>query len=334
MVLWRQMNKFKTMRAACYDRYGAPELLKISNIAIPSCTNDQVLVKVHYSTVNRTDCGFLRGQPFVVRFVSGLTKPRSTTLGCEFAGEVVEVGNKVHEFEAGDRVCGFKDDDFGFGGHAEYTTMNVNGLLGKIPEHLSYAQAAPALEGAHYALSGIRSTKIVAGQQILVNGGTGAIGSAAIQIIHALGAEVTAVCGPSHIDTVKQLGAIKVIDYLSDDFTKLDSRFDVVFDAVGKSTFGQCKNILKPNGIYLSTELGPYAQNPFLALYTAKLSKKKVHFPIPKNLKTDADYLCDLLQTRQYLPLIDRTYTLDEIIDAFHYVESGEKIGNVLLKIC
>ena len=120
---------------------------------------------------------------------------------------------------------------------------------------------------------------------------------------------------------------------MSEDFTKLDTKFDVVFDAVGKSTFGECKNILKPNGIYLSTELGPYAQNPFLALYTTKFSEKKVHFPIPKNLKADADFLCDLLQSNQYLPLIDRTYSLDEIIDAFNYVESGEKIGNVLLKI-
>ncbi len=327
------MNSSNTMRAACYEKYGAPEQLEIRRIPIPSYAADEVLVKVHYSTVNRTDCGFLRGQPFIVRFFAGLTKPRSTTLGCEFAGEIVEVGQSVHEFKVGDRVCGFKDDDFGFGGHAEYTAMNVNGLIGKIPEHLSFAQVAPALEGAHYALFGIRSARISAGQQILVNGGTGAIGSAAIQIIHSLGAEVTAVCGPAHIETVKQLGAKKVLDFMSEDFTKLKTTFDVVYDAVGKSTFGQCKNILKPHGIYMSTELGPYAQNPFLALYTAKLSKKKVHFPIPENRKTDADYLCELLQTNQYLPLTDRTYTLDEIVDAFHYVESGEKIGNVLLKI-
>lgn len=327
------MSNVKTMRAACYEQYGAPELLKIKRIPIPDCADDQVLVKVHYSTVNRTDCGFLRGQPFIVRFFAGLTKPRSTTLGCEFSGEVVEVGKAVHEFKIGDRVCGFKDDDFGFGGHAEFTTMNINGLLGKIPEHLSFAQAAPALEGGHYALSGIRSTKVKAGQKILVNGGTGGIGSAAIQIIHSLGADITAVCGPTHIDTMKRLGASKVLDYMSEDFTQLDTSFDVVFDAVGKSTFGQCKKILKPNGIYMSTELGPFAQNPFLALYTAKFSKKKVHFPIPKNLKSDGDFLCNLLETKQYLPLVDRTYALDDIIDAFHYVESGEKIGNVLLKI-
>jgi len=148
-----------------------------------------------------------------------------------------------------------------------------------------------------------------------------------------MGAEVTAVCGPNHFDTVKQLGANRVLDFTSEDFTKLDTTFDVVFDAVGKSTFGQCKKILKPHGLYLSTELGPYAQNPFLALYTAKLSKKKVLFPIPKNLKSDADYLCGLLQSGQYLPLTDRTYMFDEIADAFRYVESGEKIGNVLLKI-
>lgn len=327
------MSDNKTMRAARYEKYGAPEELEIQRIPIPACADDQVLVKVHYSTVNRTDCGFLRGQPFIVRFFAGLTKPRSKTLGCEFAGEVVEVGRSDHEFKVGDRVCGFKDDDYGFGGHAEYTTMNVNGLIGKIPKHISFAQAAPALEGAHYALSGIRSTKIAAGQQVLVNGGTGGIGSAAVQIISIMGADVTAVCGPNHIDTVKQLGASKVLDFMSEDFTKLDTKFDVVFDAVGKSTFGQCKKILKPHGIYLSTELGPFAQNPFLALYTAKLSKKKVHFPIPTNQKADGEYLCGLLQTKQYMPLVDRTYKLEEIIDAFHYVETGEKIGNVVLQI-
>ncbi len=327
------MDEKLRMRAVRYTQYGGPEVLEHVDLPVPEHAEDEVLVRVHYSTVNRTDCGFLRARPAIVRLFSGLTKPKNTVLGCEFAGEVVSSGRLANEFKPGDRVCGFKDDDFGFGGHAQYTAMNVNGLITKIPDHLTYAQAAPVLEGSHYALFGIRATGIEAGQHVLVNGGTGAIGSAAIQIIHSLGATITAVCGPDHLETVKHLGASHVIDYSREDFTKLDQQFDVVYDAVGKSTFGRCKPILKSGGKYLSTELGPYAQNPFLALYTNFFGAKKVLFPIPKNTREDADYLGNLLQTDQYKPLIDRTFSLDNIAAAFHYVETGEKIGNVLIEM-
>lgn len=322
------------MQAAVYRQYGPPEVLQVETVPMPIYADDDVLVRVHYSSVTRTDCGFLRAEPFIVRFFSGLLKPKSPILGCEFSGEVVAIGAAVSNYQIGDRVFGFKDDDHGFGGHAQYTRMPASGLMAKIPESLSFEAAAAGLEGAHYALYYIRSAEIGKHERVLLNGATGAIGSAALQIMHSMGATITAVCAKPHTHTVEALGAVRTIDYLSEDFTQMDESFDVVFDAVGKSTFGRCKPLLKEHGIYTSTELGPFCQNPLLALLTPLFSKKQVHFPIPNNNnKADADYLASLMQAKHYKPLIDRTYPLDEIVDAFHYVESGEKIGNVLIKI-
>ncbi len=327
------MESTSLMRAACYENYGSPEVLKVQEVAVPSCAENDVLVQVKYATVNRTDCAFLRADPFAIRFVAGITKPRSNILGCEFSGDVVKTGKNVTEFSVGDRVFGFKDETDGFGGQAQYISMPVKGMLVKIPEQLTYEQAAPGLEGSHYALNGIRSAAIGKSQQVLVNGGTGAIGSAAVQLMHALGAEVTAVCGTAHMEKVAELGASKVIDYQQDDFTQLDATFDFIFDAVGKSTFGKCKHLLKPKGIYHSTELGPFCQNPLLALITRPMGKKQVHFPIPKNLREDAEYLCSLMQQGLFMPLIDQTFALSDITAAYKYVESGEKIGNVLIDV-
>lgn len=327
------MNKPQTMLAAVYEQYGPPEVLNVTSVAVPEQGDNEVLIRVHYSTVNRTDCGFLRAEPFIVRLFAGLTKPKNQILGCEFSGEVIATGSAVTDYQTGDRVFGFKDDDYGFGGHAQYTTMSVNGLMAKIPEHLSYAEAAPALEGAHFALHDIRSIGIHKQQQVLVNGATGSIGSAALQIMLSMGVAVTAVCATPHVEKIAALGATNVVDYLNEDFTQLDEQFDFVFDAVGKSSFRRCKRILSPDGIYVSSELGAYCQNVFLALLTPMFSKQQVHFPIPKNNRADADFICNLMQKKQYQPLIDRTYSLNNIADAFRYVETGEKVGNVLLEI-
>jgi len=324
----------QSMQAAVYKEYGPPEVLSVKTVGVPGYADNEILIRVHYSTVNRTDCGFLRAKPFIVRLIAGLTKPKSTILGSEFSGEVVATGHAVTDYQIGDHVFGFKDDDHGFGGHAQFTTMPENAMMAKIPDHLSYREAAAALEGAHYALVGIRSAKIGQGQHILINGATGAIGSAALQIIHAMGAKVTAVCAKPHAEKIRLLGAVKTIDYLSEDFTQQNEQFDVVVDAVGKSTFRRCKRILKAQGIYTSTEFGPYMQNPLLALLTPLFSKQTVRFPIPyKNPREDANYLADLMQRNQFMPLIDRTYSLDDIQEAFRYVESGEKIGNVLIEL-
>ncbi len=323
------------MKAAVYEKYGPPEALAVKDVPVPVPQAGEVLVRVHASTVNRTDCGFLRGRPLIVRLFSGLRKPKSTILGCEFAGEVVEVGEGVKEFAVGSRVIGFKDDDFGFGGHAEFTVMPMTdkGMIAKIPERFSYEEAAPGFEGSHYALHYIRAAKISKEHAVLVNGATGAIGSAAVQIIKHLGAHVTAVCAGEHVELARSLGADDVIDYEAADFTQLDKQFDVIFDAVGKSTFGRCKKILTQEGIYMSTELGPYSQNPFLALLTKFYGKQRVLFPIPENSRQDADYLADLMDKGVYQPVVDKVYGLDDIVDAFHYVETGMKVGNVVIKV-
>ena len=321
------------MKAAVYKRYGSPKELLIEDVPMPVAQEGEVLVRIHASSVNRTDCGFLRGRPLIVRLFSGLRKPKSTILGCEFSGEIVEVGDAVTDFAVGDRVFGFKDDDFGFGGHAEYTTMPIKGTIAHIPENFSYEEVAPGFEGSHYALHYIKAAEIAEGQSVLVNGATGAIGYAAVQIIKHLGARVTAVCEGRHVELVKSLGADDVINYEETDFTKLEKQFDIVFDAVGKSTFGRCKNIIKAGGLYMSTELGPYVQNPFLAILTKFYGKRRVLFPLPENTRQDADYLCELMQNGAFRPVIDKHYKLDDIVDAFDYVEKGMKVGNVVIKV-
>ncbi len=322
-----------TMKAACYQSYGGPEQLSIRQIAIPSAARHEILIRIHASTVNRTDCGFLRGKPYIVRFFSGLRKPRATVLGCEFAGEVVALGDDATGFAIGDRVVGFKDDDFGFGGHAEYTAMPADAMVARIPDHLSYLESAGALEGAHYALHYIRAAGIHAGSSVLINGATGAIGSAALQIIKHIGCRVVAVCATTHLDTIKNLGADRVIDYTSEDFTECGETFDFVFDAVGKSDFFKCRKLMIEEGCYASTELGPYWQNPFLGLWSKWFGQRKVLFPIPVNRKADAEYLCDLLQKKHYLPMVDSTYELDDIAAAYRYVETGMKAGTVVITL-
>ena len=333
----RQVNEERPnsgrMKAVRYRCYGGPERLHVEDTRRPEPLDGEVLVRIHASTVNRTDCGFLRGKPWVVRAFSGLFTPNSMTLGCEFAGEIVKVGRGVARFAVGDRVFAFKDDDHGFGGHAEFTSMPTTGMIAQVPQHMSYREAAPGLEGAHYALHYIRAARIERGAAVLVNGATGAIGSAAVQILAHLGAKVTAVCAGEHRDCVHDLGASTVIDYRQQDFTTLTDTFDVVFDAVGKSTWFTCRQLLGRDGIYLSTELGPYCQNPLLALFFRIRGSNRVLFPLPTNCTEDAVYLASLMQRGAYRPLIDRDYSLDDIVGAFEYVETGMKTGNVVINI-
>lgn len=237
----------------------------------------------------------------------------------------------VKSFQPGDRVFGY--NDITFGAHAEYMVMAEDGPVATMPAGLTFEEAAPITEGCHYALCDIRAAKVSPGQKVLVNGATGAIGSAAVQLCRYYGAEVTAVCATQHLELVRVLGAKTVIDYTKEDFTKIGDRFDFVFDAVGKSSFGQCKPILKSKGIYISTELGKGGQNPFLALITPVLGGKKLLFPIPIISKEDVIFLKELVETGQYKPVIDRYYSLEQIVEATRYVESGQKIGNVVIKI-
>ena len=319
------------MKAIVYTKYGPPDVLQLTEVEKPAPKDTEVLIKIYAATVNRTDCGFLRAAPFIVRFFSGLMKPKNEILGNEFAGQIEAVGKGVTSFGVGDRVFGF--NDVTFGAHAEYMVMPEKAPLATMPEHMTYEEAAPSLEGSHYALSDIRAAHIQKGQRVLIHGATGAIGSAAVQLVKHIGADVTAVCGTKNVALVKSLGADKVVDHEKEDFTKDDQTYDVVFDAVGKSSFAKCKPLLKPGGIYLSTDLGYMAQNPFLALITPFFGKKKVLFPIPTISKKDVIFFKELIEAGKFKPVIDRRYPLEQIADAYRYVETGQKTGNVVITL-
>jgi NADPH:quinone reductase-like Zn-dependent oxidoreductase len=324
-----------TMKAIVQDRYGPPDVVELRRIDQPTPKDNQVLVKVHATTVNRTDCGFRAGRPFFVRVFTGLIRPKGMVLGNEFAGEIQAVGSGVTSFEVGDRVFGYSGLQHGsrFGAHAEYLAIAEDGSLATMPANATLEEAAASTEGSHYALSLIRKAKIRRGQDVLVNGATGAIGSAAVQLLKSLGAELTAVCATEHVELVRSLGAERVIDYTAEDFTKDSQRYDVVLDAVGKSSFGRCRRLLKPGGIYLSSDLGPLAQNPILALITPLFGGKRVMFPIPRDDREMARYFKGLLESGAFRPVIDRRYRLEEIVEAYTYVETGQKIGNVVISV-
>ncbi len=321
------------MRAAVRRRYGPPEAVRIEEVPKPAPSDGEVLVKVHVTTVNRTDCGFRSGKPFLVRFFSGLTKPKVVVLGSEFAGVVEAVGKNVTSFAPGERVFGFSNETV-FGAHAEYLVIPEDGQLARMPANMTFEQVAAGTEASHYAMSFIRRAKMKSGHDVMVYGATGAIGSAAVQLLKRLGANVTAVCATPHVELVRSLGPDKVVDYIAQDFTKDEQKYDFVMDAVGKSSFARCKPLLKPHGIYLSSDFGPLAQNPFLALVTPLLGRKKVMFPLPlERDRASAEYLEEMIESGSFKPVIDRRYTLDQIADAYAYVEAGQKIGNVLVVV-
>jgi NADPH:quinone reductase-like Zn-dependent oxidoreductase len=319
------------MRAAVHTRYGPPDVVRVAEVAKPTPKDNEVLVKVHATTVNRTDCGLRAAKPFISRFFTGLRRPRVTVLGNEFAGQVEAVGRGVTSFQVGDRVFGFNGSSFG--AHAQYLVTPADGMLATIPAGLSDEEAAASTEGSHYALSSIRAAKIQRGQDVLVYGATGAIGSAAVQLLKSLGAKVTAVCDTANLELVRGLGADRVVDYTAEDFTKDEQTYDVVFDAVGKSSFGRCRRLLKPGGQYLSTDLGPLSLNPILALITPMFGRRKVRFPLPREDQETVGYLRKELESGAFKPLIDRRYRLDEIVEAYRYVETGRKIGNVVIRV-
>ncbi|RFS81398.1 NAD(P)-dependent alcohol dehydrogenase [Actinomadura spongiicola] len=314
-----------------HTMYGPPEVVRIRDVDRPVAGDRGVLVRVHATTVNRTDCAYRAARPFFMRFRTGLTRPRRTIMGTEFAGVIEAVGDGVTSFAVGDRVFGYNEG--AFGAHAEYLSVPENGSIATVPAGVTFEQIAPAAEGAHYALAFIRHAATRAGQDVLVYGATGAIGSAAVQLLKSHGVTVTAVCAGEHLALVRELGADRVIDYTAGDFTKDEQTYDAVFDAVGKSTFGRCKRLLKPGGVYVSSELGPWAQNPILALLTPVLRGRKVKFPFPQDNQEIIRHLQKLIESGAFKPVVDRHYPLDQIVDAYRYVETGQKIGNVVITV-
>jgi NADPH:quinone reductase-like Zn-dependent oxidoreductase len=319
------------VKAAVHARYGPPEVVRIRAVDRPAVGDGDVLVRVHATTVNRTDCAYRAARPFFMRLLTGLTRPRRTIMGTEFAGVVEVVGRSVTSFAVGDRVFGYNEG--AFGAHAEYLSVPASGSIATMPVGVTFEQVAPGTEGAHYALACIRHAGTRAGQDVLVYGATGGIGSAAVQLLKSLDVTVTAVCATESLALVKHLGADRVVDYTVGDFTEDEQTYDAVFDAVGKSTFGRCRRLLKPGGVYLSSELGPWAQNLMLALVTPLLRGRKVKFAFPRDNQAIVRHLRELIASGEFKPVIDRRYPLDQIVDAYRYVETGQKIGNVVITV-
>jgi len=319
------------MKAIFCNHYGRTDLLQNREIENPKPKDNELLVKVYSTTINRTDCGIFWADPFIMRFFFGLFKPKNPVLGTDFAGVIEAIGQNVTSFKVGDKVWGFEDG--GVHSHAEYLTINEKRAICKIPEGIDYDEAVACGEGAHYAFNFINKMNIQKGQKVMLNGATGAIGSAALQLLKYYGVNVTAVCAKKDFELIKSLGADRLIDYTSEDFTNDEDIYDFVFDAVGKSTFGKCKKLLKSGGIYLSSELGPYIQNPFLALCTKFFGKKKVIFPIPFDCKRSISFMNKLMKDGKFRGVIDRKYSYENIAEAYKYVRSGQKVGNVILVI-
>lgn len=324
------------MKKLIHKKYGSADLLSIQEVEKSSPKDDEILIKVLATTVNRTDCAMLKARPSIMRLFTGLLKPSKSRLGTDFAGIIEDVGKDIVDFKIDDRVFGF--NDIGIASHAEYICISSKVDILKIPENISFEQATASIEGAHYATNFINKFNLKKGQQILVNGATGAIGSAMVQLLATMEIKMTAVCSGDKIELVKSLGAQECVNYLEEDFTKLNRKFDFVFDAVGKSSFNKVKPILKSGGSYVSSELGWMAQNLFYSLRSfifKKLSgnknRKKVIFPYPTNIKISLELVCDLMEKGRFDPLIDRFFEFDAIADAYNYVERGEKIGNVVI---
>lgn len=319
------------MKAVTRINYGPPDVLEVKSIEKPTPKNNEVLIRVHATTVNRTDCAIVTGKPFIMRFFVGLFKPSQPIPGTDFAGQIEAIGADVKLFKVGDKVFGFRDE--GLQSQAEYMTISEEGNITKMPTKISYKGAVASLEGAHYAYNFINKVKVKSGQKILVNGTTGAVGSALLQLLKYYGTNVTAVCNTKNIELIKSLGADRIIDYVHEDFTKDYEKYDFVFDAVGKSTFSKCKPLLQKGGVYISSELGPGAQNPFLAISTFFFGDKKVKFPLPTDIKRSILFMKGLLEAEKFTPVIDKTFSIEDVSKAYEYVLTGHKTGNVILSM-
>lgn len=319
------------MKAIVNTEYGTPEVLKLMEVEKPTPKNNEVLIKIRATTVNRTDCGFRKPEYFIVRLISGLFRPKKTILGSEFAGEIEAVGKDVKTFNLGDQVFGLST--YNFGTHAEYICIPEKKSITTKPTNMTYEEAAAVCDGLMLGINFIKKIDFTRPQKILINGASGSIGSACVQLARYYGAEITAVCNTKNLELVKSLGANEVIDYTAEDFTENGQLYDFILDTVGKSSFFRCKKLLKPGGVYISSELGYMSQNIYLTLWTSIFVGKKVKFPIPTDSKKDMIFFKELIEAGNYKAVIDRKYSLEQIIEATKYVETGEKTGNVVITL-
>ena len=321
------------MRAVVCDRYGPPDVLRFEDVERPTPKEDEVLIKVHATTVNRLDVHTREANAkagpavsLISRLVSGLRRPRQPILGSEFAGEVEAIGRAVTEFAVGDRVFG--TTGLKFGAYADYMCVRAGARIASMPAGMSFELAAPMCDGALNALSVLVPADLGPGRRILIYGASGAIGTAGVQLARHFGADITAVCSTKNMELVKSLGADRVIDYTQEDFTKNGQTYHVVFDAVGKHSFTRSRGSLEPGGLFLPTD---GFVNLFWVLKPSRKGAKRVVFPRRTNL--GVQFLKELFEAGEYRPVIDRCYPLEDVIEATRYVETEKKVGNVVLTV-
>jgi NADPH:quinone reductase-like Zn-dependent oxidoreductase len=318
------------MKAAVITRYGSPDVVRILDAPKPTPAADEVLVRVHAATVNRTDCGELRAHPFFTRLFYGLRRPRRTIFGLDFAGTVELVGTRTVSFKQGDCVFGMCPSRSN-GAQAEYVSVPERAVA-TMPAGARFDEAV-VCEGAFYANAVLKRINLKLGQKLLIYGATGAIGTAMVQLAKSSGALVTAVVATRHLELLKSLGAEHVIDYTSEDFTRIGETFDFVVDAVGKTSFFRCRKLLKPDGVFAATDLGPWGQNALLTIWSSITQSNRVVIPMPRRIDGFVGFLKGLMEAGQFRAIIDRKYDLAAIADAYRYVETGQKVGIVVINV-
>ncbi len=323
------------MKAVIQTQYGSPEVLQLVDVQKPIPADNEVLVKVHATTVTATEAVFRQGKPYFSRLFTGFRKPKIQTLGEELAGEVVAVGKDVATFKIGDQVFGTAGPDFG--ANAEYLCIPQDEVLVSKPSNLTCEEAAGSVDGFLTALPFLRDTgHIQSGQSVLINGASGSVGAAAVQIAKYYGAEVTGVCSAANVEMVRSLGADDVIDYTKEDFTQNGQTYDLIFDTVGKITFSHSKKSLKPEGIFLEAGMGMGTMGA--VLMTSLFGSKKAKIAAtglrpPHERVKDLNLLKELMEAGTIIPVIDRCYPLEQIAEAHRYVDTGRKKGNVVIVI-
>jgi NADPH:quinone reductase-like Zn-dependent oxidoreductase len=315
------------MRAIIRQVYGSPDVLELLEIEKPVPKDDEILLKVQAASVNRTDSHGLRGTPFMARIVlGGLRKPKTKILGYDFAGHVDAIGKEVSAFQPGDEVFGTNK---GAGGFAEYLCTTQDLLLIK-PPNISFENAATVPAVGVTALQGLQKHgKLQSDQNVLIIGASGGVGTFAVQIAKSLEANVTGVCSTTNLDMVRSIGADEVVDYTQEDFTLKEEKYDLIFDTVAKSSFSECKPILRANGRYVTTAFSP---SLVLRGKLRRGDKKMISYVANPN-KSDMIFLKDLLEAEKIKPVIDRRYTLEQVPDAIRYLEEGHVKGKLIINL-